>query len=75
MAILINISFQTGLAVFTAFFVLLRLLEKNLPPGTIYMPLLGKYASLLNGHTYELQMCELLFSWKSGKSIKGYNYS
>ncbi|CAG5131976.1 unnamed protein product, partial [Candidula unifasciata] len=34
---------QLGLAVFTAFFVLLRLLEKNLPPGTIRMPLLGAY--------------------------------
>ncbi|BFZ17268.1 hypothetical protein BsWGS_20307 [Bradybaena similaris] len=37
---------QLGLAVFTAFFVLLRLLEKNLPPGTIYMPLLGTYYCL-----------------------------
>ncbi|GFO18702.1 neuronal acetylcholine receptor subunit alpha-7, partial [Plakobranchus ocellatus] len=31
---------QLGLAVFIAFFVLLRLLEKNLPPGTSHMPLL-----------------------------------
>ncbi|RUS77479.1 hypothetical protein EGW08_014754, partial [Elysia chlorotica] len=37
---------QLGLAVFIAFFVLLRLLEKNLPPGTSHMPLLGTYYCL-----------------------------
>lgn len=35
-----------GLAIFIAFFVLLRLLEKNLPPGTRHMPLLGTYYCL-----------------------------
>ncbi|XP_059175766.1 neuronal acetylcholine receptor subunit beta-3-like [Physella acuta] len=37
---------QLGLAIFIAFFVLLRLLEKNLPPGTLHMPLLGTYYCL-----------------------------
>nr|KAI8766129.1 neuronal acetylcholine receptor subunit beta-3 [Biomphalaria glabrata] len=37
---------QLGLAIFIAFFVLLRLLEKNLPPGTSRMPLLGTYYCL-----------------------------
>ena len=37
--ILISVS---GLTVFIAFFILLKILEKNLPPGTSTMPLLGK---------------------------------
>ncbi|CAL1539684.1 unnamed protein product [Lymnaea stagnalis] len=37
---------QLGLAIFIAFFVLLRLLEKNLPPGASQMPLLGTYYCL-----------------------------
>ncbi|XP_005094753.2 neuronal acetylcholine receptor subunit beta-3 [Aplysia californica] len=37
---------QLGLAIFIAFFVLLKLLEKNLPPGTRHMPLLGTYYCL-----------------------------
>ncbi|ESO93339.1 hypothetical protein LOTGIDRAFT_161901 [Lottia gigantea] len=37
---------QLGLTEFIAFFVLLKILEKNLPPGTDTMPLLGTYYCL-----------------------------
>ncbi|XP_076458177.1 neuronal acetylcholine receptor subunit alpha-5-like [Babylonia areolata] len=37
---------QLGLTIFIAFFILLKLLEKNLPPGTAHMPLLGTYYCL-----------------------------
>lgn len=37
---------QLGLTIFIAFFILLKLLEKNLPPGTSHMPLLGTYYCL-----------------------------
>ncbi|XP_071106607.1 neuronal acetylcholine receptor subunit alpha-10-like isoform X1 [Haliotis cracherodii] len=37
---------QLGLTIFIAFFILLKLLEKNLPPGTTKMPVLGIYYCL-----------------------------
>ncbi|KAK6170294.1 hypothetical protein SNE40_018716 [Patella caerulea] len=37
---------QLGLTEFIAFFVLLKILEKNLPPGSSVMPLLGTYYCL-----------------------------
>ncbi|XP_041363747.1 neuronal acetylcholine receptor subunit alpha-10-like [Gigantopelta aegis] len=37
---------QLGLIVFIAFFILLKILDKNLPPGTSTMPLLGTYYCL-----------------------------
>ncbi|KAL8563805.1 hypothetical protein ACOMHN_058663 [Nucella lapillus] len=37
---------QLGLTIFIAFFILLKLLEMNLPPGTSHMPLLGTYYCL-----------------------------
>ncbi|XP_046367254.1 neuronal acetylcholine receptor subunit alpha-10-like [Haliotis rufescens] len=35
-----------GLTIFIAFFILLKILEKNLPPGTSSMPLIGTYYCL-----------------------------
>lgn len=44
------IFLSTGLSIFIAFFILLKMLESHLPPGAAHMPLLGTWPTLVLIH-------------------------